>query len=159
MSRMSDLKDAGKRKQTCRNHFLAKIEPFISWNGLVAVIEPHYSRASLGRKGRLKPSQVITAKQMMLSHLETGISVTELAKACGLSRSHFTRMFKASMRATPQQWLREQRLRKSKELLQASTMMLVEIALECGFYDQPHFCRTFMTAEGVTPQAWQQQFN
>lgn len=95
----------------------------------------------------------------MLGHLDTGISVTALAEACGLSRSHFSRMFKESTQVSPQQWLREQRLRKSKALLEASTMMLAEIALECGFYDQPHFCRTFMRSEGTTPQAWQQQAN
>jgi len=122
-----------------------------SVNGIVL------ATAEFEAKGRLKPSQVMTAKQMMLNHLETGISVTELAKACGLSRSHFTRLFKVSTRVTPQQWLREQRLKKSKALLEASTMRLAEIALECGFYDQPHFCRSFMRAEGVTPQAWQQQ--
>lgn len=107
--------------------------------------------------GRLKPWQVTTAKQMILDHLDTGISVTALAAACGLSRSHFSRMFKESTQISAQQWLREQRLRKSKDLLQASTMMLAEIALECGFYDQPHFCRTFMRSVGMTPQAWQQQ--
>ncbi|WP_313300026.1 AraC family transcriptional regulator [Pseudomonas sp.] len=111
---------------------------------------------SIQSTGRLKPWQVTTAKQMMLDHLDTGISVTALAAACGLSRSHFSRMFKSSTQVSPQQWLREQRLMKSKALLEASTMMLAEIALECGFYDQPHFCRAFMKSEGITPQAWQQ---
>jgi len=106
---------------------------------------------------RLKSWQVTTAKQMMLDHLDTGISVTSLAEACGLSRSHFSRLFKETMQVSPQKWLREQRISKSKELLEASTMMLAEIALECGFYDQPHFCRTFMKSAGITPQAWQQQ--
>lgn len=106
---------------------------------------------------RRKPLQVSTAKQMMLDHLDTGISVSALAEACGLSRSHFSRMFKESTQVSPQQWLREQRLMKSKVLLEASTMMLAEIALECGFYDQPHFCRVFMKSEGLTPQAWQHQ--
>lgn len=106
--------------------------------------------------GRLKPWQVKTAKQLMLDHLDIGISVTALAEACGLSRSYFSRRFKESTQVSPQQWLREQRLRKSKELLETSTMMLAEIALECGFSDQPHFCRAFMKSEGLTPQAWQQ---
>ena len=107
--------------------------------------------------GRLRPWQVSTAKRMMMEHLDTGISVTALARACALSRSHFTRMFKESTSVSPQQWLREQRLRKSKELLKTSTLMLAEIALECGFYDQSHFSRTFVKSVGVTPAAWQQQ--
>nr|WP_081005899.1 AraC family transcriptional regulator [Pseudomonas fuscovaginae] len=106
---------------------------------------------------RLKPWQVSTAKQLMLDHLDSGISVTEVAQACALSRSHFTRMFKESTRFSPQEWLREQRLSKSKELLSRSRMLVVDIALECGFCDQAHFSRTFMKAEGMTPRSWRQQ--
>ncbi|MBV4460839.1 AraC family transcriptional regulator [Pseudomonas sp. COR58] len=112
---------------------------------------------TLASTGQLKSWQIRTAKQLMLDRLDTGISVTELAQACALSRSHFSRMFKKSTRMPPQQWLREQRVIKSRELLKASTMLLAEIALECGFCDQAHFCRTFMKAEGMTPLAWQQR--
>ncbi|WP_152224329.1 helix-turn-helix domain-containing protein [Pseudomonas sp. SCB32] len=112
---------------------------------------------ALASTGQLKPWQIRTAKQLMLDRLDTGISVTELAEACALSRSQFSRMFKESTRMSPQRWLREQRVMKSRELLKASTMLLAEIALECGFCDQSHFCRTFVKTEGMTPQAWQQQ--
>ncbi|MFV3307922.1 helix-turn-helix domain-containing protein [Pseudomonas sp. NY15181] len=112
---------------------------------------------TLASTGQLKSWQLRTAKQLMLERLDTCISVTEIAKACALSRSHFSRMFKESTRMSPQQWLREQRVMKSRELLKTSTMLLAEIALECGFCDQSHFCRTFVKAEGMTPKAWQQQ--
>ncbi|WP_085728635.1 helix-turn-helix domain-containing protein [Pseudomonas sp. R37(2017)] len=112
---------------------------------------------TLASTGQLKSWQIRTAKQLMLDRLDTGISVTELAEACALSRSHFSRMFKKSTRMPPQRWLREQRVMKSRELLKASTMLIAEIALECGFCDQAHFCRTFVKAEGMTPQAWQRQ--
>ena len=112
---------------------------------------------TLASTGQLKSWQIRTAKQLMLDRLDTGISVTELAEACALSRSHFSRRFKESTRMSPQRWLREQRVMKSRELLKASTMLLTEIAMECGFSDQSHFCRTFVKAEGMTPKAWQQQ--
>lgn len=138
------------------NHLQVFQDELIPMNSAKSIV---IATVAIQSTGRLKPWQVTTAKQMMLDHLDTGISVTALAEACGLSRSHFSRMFKESTQVSPQHWLREQRLRKSKELLEASTMMLAEIALECGFYDQPHFCRTFMRSEGTTPQAWQQQAN
>ncbi|MBC3436793.1 helix-turn-helix transcriptional regulator [Pseudomonas sp. BW16M2] len=112
---------------------------------------------TLASTGQLKSWQLRTAKQLMLDRLDTCLSVTEIAQACALSRSHFSRMFKESTRMSPQQWLREQRVMKSRELLKTSTMLLVEIALACGFCDQSHFCRTFVKAEGMTPKAWQQQ--
>lgn len=112
---------------------------------------------TLASTGQLKSWQLRTAKQLMLDRLDTCLSVTEIAQACALSRSHFSRMFKESTRMSPQQWLREQRVMKSRELLKTSKMLLAEIALECGFCDQSHFCRTFVKAEGMTPKAWQQQ--
>ncbi|MNS61698.1 HTH-type transcriptional activator RhaS [compost metagenome] len=112
---------------------------------------------TLASTGQLKSWQIRTAKQLMLDRLDTGISVTELAEACALSRSHFSRRFKESTRMSPQRWLREQRVMKSRELMKASTKLLTEIAQECGFSDQSHFCRTFVKAEGMTPKAWQQQ--
>jgi len=112
---------------------------------------------TLASTGQLKSWQLRTATQLMLERLDTCLSVTEIAEACALSRSHFSRMFKESTRMSPQQWLREQRVMKSRELLKTSTMLLAEIALECGFCDQSHFCRTFVKAEGMTPKAWQQQ--
>ncbi|QQZ34018.1 AraC family transcriptional regulator [Pseudomonas sp. SK2] len=112
---------------------------------------------ALKTTGRLKPWQVTTAKKLMLDNLDTGISVTELAQACALSRSHFTRMFRDTLQMPPQQWMRAQRLKKSKELLGGSGMLLAEIALECGFCDQSHFCRTFAKTEGISPLAWQRQ--
>lgn len=107
--------------------------------------------------GPLRPWQEKLARQMMLDNLDTGISVSVLADACALSRSHFTRKFKQSIGLAPQEWLRQQRVHRSKDLLAASRMLLAEIAVECGFYDQSHFCRVFAKAEGMTPLAWQQQ--
>ena len=107
--------------------------------------------------GPLRPWQERIAKQLMLDNLHAGISVTTLADACAMSRSHFTRKFKESTALPPKEWLRQQRIERSKQLLESSRMMLTQVAMECGFSDQPHFCRTFAKAEGMTPLAWQRR--
>lgn len=104
--------------------------------------------------GKLKLWQETVAKQLMLERLETGVSVSTLAQACALSRSHFTRKFKASTRLSPTEWLRQQRILKSKQLLESSIMTLTQIAVACGFCDQAHFCRVFSRNEGMTPLTW-----
>lgn len=46
----SDFEYAGKHKQTLRERFLAELEQVVPWSCLVALIEPHYPKASGGRK-------------------------------------------------------------------------------------------------------------
>lgn len=95
--------------------------------------------------GKLKLWQETVAKQLMLESLETGVTVSTLAQACALSRSHFTRKFKVSTRLSPTE---------CKQLLESSVMTLTRIAMACGFCDQAHFCRVFSRNEGMTPLAW-----
>ena len=97
------------------------------------------------------------AKQLMLANLDAGISVAEVAEACALSRSHFTRKFKESTLLSPHVWLRQQRVDKAMALLRHSQLSLTQVATECGFFDQAHFCRVFARSQGMTPLAFKRQ--
>ncbi|KAB0551267.1 helix-turn-helix transcriptional regulator [Pseudomonas argentinensis] len=107
--------------------------------------------------GKLAAWQEAIAKQLMLANLDAGISVAEVAEACALSRSHFTRKFKESTCLTPHVWLRQQRVDKAMALLRHSPLSLTQIAMECGFFDQAHFCRVFARSQGMSPLAWKRQ--
>ncbi|WP_371229613.1 helix-turn-helix domain-containing protein [Pseudomonas sp. QE6] len=109
-------------------------------------------------KRDLAPWQKERAQGLLLKHLDTGISVSELAAACALSRSDFTRKFKVTTGHSPQAWMRLQRVEKAKQLMRESTFALAEIGLQCGFCDQAHFCRIFYRVEGITPLGWQRRF-
>ena len=75
----------------------------------------------------------------------------DLAQACALSRSHFSRAFKCTTGLSPQEWIRQQRIQRAKELITGSSLSLTQISLECGFCDQAHFCHMFTRSEGVNP--------
>ena len=94
------------------------------------------------------------AKQLILANLGESLAIAELAQACALSRSHFSRAFKCSTGLSPQQWIRQQRLLRAKELITQSNLSLTQISLECGFCDQAHFCHIFTRSEGINPMAW-----
>lgn len=47
---LGDFEYAGKRKQTRRERFLAKMDQVVPWSGLLALIEPYYPKAGGGRK-------------------------------------------------------------------------------------------------------------
>ncbi|ERV40804.1 hypothetical protein V555_05727 [Pseudomonas aeruginosa BWH054] len=52
MSQMSfsDFEYASKRKHTRRERFLAEMDQVVPWAGLVALIEPYYPKAGMGRR-------------------------------------------------------------------------------------------------------------
>jgi transcriptional regulator GlxA family with amidase domain len=104
--------------------------------------------------GGLTPWRETLAKQLILDRLDETVVVTELARACALSRSHFSRAFKCSTGYSPQDWIRHQRIARAKQLIQNTDLTLTQISLECGFCDQAHFCHIFTRSEGINPFAW-----
>jgi transcriptional regulator GlxA family with amidase domain len=104
--------------------------------------------------GGLTPWRESLAKQLILERLGETVEVTELARACALSRSHFSRAFKCSTGLSPQDWIRDQRIARAKQLIQSTDLTLTQISLECGFCDQAHFCHIFTRSEGINPFAW-----
>ncbi|AZD49129.1 helix-turn-helix domain-containing protein [Pseudomonas chlororaphis] len=104
--------------------------------------------------GGLSPWRESLVKQMILDGLSSTLEVTELARACALSRSHFSRAFKCSTGLSPQEWIRCQRIARAKQLIQDTDLTLTQISLECGFCDQSHFCHIFTHSEGINPFAW-----
>ena len=104
--------------------------------------------------GGLTPWRETLAKQLILDRLDETVEVTELAQACALSRSHFSRAFKCSTGLSPQDWIRNQRIARAKQLIQNTDLTLTQISLECGFCDQAHFCHIFTRSEGINPFAW-----
>ncbi|MFJ4197102.1 helix-turn-helix domain-containing protein [Pseudomonas sp. NPDC089534] len=104
--------------------------------------------------GGLSPQRERLVKQLILERLDQSLEVTELARACSLSRSHFSRAFKCSTGLAPQDWIRAQRIARAKLLIQHTDLSLTQISLECGFCDQAHFCHIFTRSEGINPFAW-----
>ncbi|MBV4477819.1 helix-turn-helix domain-containing protein [Pseudomonas botevensis] len=104
--------------------------------------------------GGLSPQRERLVKQLILDRLGDSLEVTELARACCLSRSHFSRAFKCSTGLSPQDWIRTQRIARAKLMIQHTDLSLTQISLECGFCDQAHFCHIFTRSEGINPFAW-----
>ncbi|SDK76917.1 AraC-type DNA-binding protein [Pseudomonas libanensis] len=108
----------------------------------------------LSATGGLCPRRERIAKQLILANLGESLAIADLAQACALSRSHFSRAFKCTTGLSPQEWIRQQRIQRAKELITGSSLSLTQISLECGFCDQAHFCHMFTRSEGVNPMTW-----
>jgi AraC-like DNA-binding protein len=106
------------------------------------------------RRGGLAPWQERRAKELIEESVAGQLSLSELARQCRLSISHFTKAFKQTTGSTPHQWLLERRVDRALKHLAAGRLSLTEIASCSGFADQSHFTRTFSKSVGVAPGAW-----
>lgn len=106
-------------------------------------------------KGGLAPWQLRRIVDMIHDRLAEDISLSELAGATDLSKSHFARAFRNSTGLPPHKFQLNARIERAKYLLRRGDMALAEIALECGFCEQSHFTRAFHRMVGLSPGAWQ----
>jgi AraC family transcriptional regulator len=83
--------------------------------------------------------------------------LAQIAQACGLSVSHFSRAFKRSTGASPLHWSKRRRVERAKELMRSTTRSLTDISEACGFADQSHFSNEFSLATETTPARWRQR--
>lgn len=102
----------------------------------------------------LTPRQLKVALDYMEAQLAGDPTIADLAKACGLSSSHFARAFTQSMGMPPHRWLMQRRVERAKALLSAGDLDIAQIALVCGFTDQSHLNKVFARFEGCGPGRW-----
>ena len=105
-------------------------------------------------KGGLAPWQKRRAAELLRENLDGRIRLTEVARECALSASHFARSFKATFGTSTHQWLIRRRIEHAQELLRQTTTPIVDIAIQSGFGDQAAFTRTFRQVAGVSPGRW-----
>lgn len=82
------------------------------------------------------------------------IGLEELAKVAGISRFHFSRLFKSTIGKSPMQFVLEFRVQQGKKLLQDLSLSLSDVAARCGFSDQAHFSRAFKSIYGISPKSY-----
>lgn len=85
------------------------------------------------------------------------ISLEQLCRCTGLSRSALLRAFAGARGVTPYRYLESVRIERAKELL-AQGVSLPDAALRAGFSDQSHFTNYFTSFTGLSPGAYRDMF-
>jgi AraC-like DNA-binding protein len=84
------------------------------------------------------------------NHFFDKIKIDTLSKKYKLNTSQLIRAFKAHTGLTPISYILLLKLNHSKKLI-LQNQSIVQVALDCGFYDQSHFNHYFFKFFGITP--------
>ena len=106
------------------------------------------------RRSALAPWQVREVTAHIESHIETALSLDELARITRLSKGYFSRAFKRSFLTSPHDYIVRRRVERAQAQMLKTSDSLCQVALSCGFADQPHFSRVFRRVVGCSPLEW-----
>lgn len=109
------------------------------------------SDGSLPWLSALDDPRLARVMENMLQHPEQPHTLDTLADAAHMSRSTFIRHFEQCFGRTPNEFLRDIRLRRGAQLLRHSRLSVDGITDKVGFASRSHFSRAFHERFGCSP--------
>ena len=89
---------------------------------------------------------------------EGPVTVAELARVAGMSRSKFAEVFRRMLGSPPHAYTTELRMWMAQSGLAGSRATAASIASSLGFSSPQHFSRAFKAATGVTPNEYRKRW-
>lgn len=90
------------------------------------------------------------------THLQTPITVPQLAAHAGLSVSQLTRLFRRETGTTPTAYVNQLRLRRARALIERTCLPVSQVMAQVGIADPSHFARDFRRAYGFSPRLFRE---
>jgi AraC family transcriptional regulator len=97
--------------------------------------------------------RVLAALERMHAGYSEPLGVADMARTAGMSRFHFSRLFREEVGESPYRHLLSLRLDRAAELLRGGHHGATEVALAVGIADPSRFARMFRARFGTTPAA------
>lgn len=131
---------------------------------LATLIMGHVIRSRSTLSGRLSrvpdcltPKQLKTVLEYIQAHLQSDLSLHQIANYIGVSPYYLAHTFKGTTGLSPHQYVLQCRLEQAQRLLRDSQMSIAAIAYEVGFGSQSHMTTVFRKTLNITPGVYRQQ--
>ena len=102
--------------------------------------------------GRLDGWQLHRIEEMIADAPGGSPGLAALARECGVSVRHFSRLFRNTTGQTLGDYAARLRVERAKALLAESRLLIKEVAFRCGFESAAAFSAAFRRMVGVTPR-------
>lgn len=101
---------------------------------------------------------LLRAKDLADARYSEPLTVDDLARAAGLSRAHFSRVFRRAYGESPHAYLLTRRLERAAAMLRTTDRSVTEICFSVGLQSVGSFTTSFTRAFGMSPTAYREAF-
>lgn len=132
-------------------HLAARLEDMLVTALLLH--QPHSAAGLVEGAGGMPPRHLRRAEAFLCEHLESPLTVGEVARACGVARRTLQAAFQQAHGIGPMQWLRQRRLEAVREVLlrdASARPSIAQAALRFGFTHLGDFSRAYKAAFAET---------
>lgn len=104
-----------------------------------------------------KTELMLQAVQYMHESYNKPISVTQVSQYVGVERRRFAYLFERYTGMTPNHYLTNFRMKRSRELLRAQHYTVAQVAELVGYHDSFYFSRVFKKYNGISPSDYRKK--
>jgi AraC-like DNA-binding protein len=106
----------------------------------------------LSARKHAKTDGVIKSIEFMRENIYGTVTLADLARAAGLSVSHYCAIFKKKTMQSPLNLYTSMKVQRACQMLQNKDQTIKSIAYSLGFFDQYHFSKVFKQIMGSSPK-------
>ncbi|HEY7418589.1 MAG TPA: AraC family transcriptional regulator [Ktedonobacteraceae bacterium] len=106
------------------------------------------------RQDEMKHVYVERAIQYMVEHIQSSLTLDEIAHHVGLSKPHFVHLFKQVTRYSPIDYFLRLKIQRSCQYLDLTDYHIKEISKSVGIQDPYYFSRVFCKVMGQAPSEY-----
>ena len=118
------------------------------------------------REYRLAEPEIVNEDEVMMDQLmkfleqhieDNGLRIDDMAEAVNLGRTVFYEKIRQLVGVSPNDFLRQVRMQRARQLIAKSTMSISQVAYAVGFTDPKYFTRCFKKETGKTPSEYRDE--
>ncbi len=129
----------------------------LSW--LIFLLSAHSpaARKAPSEKVLRDGERIKTMLRYIEEHLGEALTAARIAQSAAVSESECLRCFRSMIGTSPIQYVRQLRVQRAAELLEATDWKIADIGAACGFQEMGYFARTFRALKGRTPSQYREE--
>jgi len=106
-----------------------------------------------------KKPEILKAQRYIELHLDSKITLDEVAKELHMNASYFSRLFKKETGETFVEYVTKMKMERGKELLRWTNSSIEAVSESLGYDNKSYFAKLFKSLTGVTPGEFREERN